>query len=448
MLFSAFCTGAKFRAFPLQETTQPLCNPWRGLYTIYRYRVLADISASAQSQIAAWAISPEQSLALVEVNLQAFRAQMLSAGALEQIEQVLIFFVQQRKQLLLRFLYDWDGHGIQNEPDELDTILQHIRHLAPLLHQYTDLIFVLQGFFIGSWGEMHSTRFSGESELAALLREMNLAAGKRTFLAVRCPNQWRLLYRSFRPLHQSEAFSGEGGARTGLFNDAIFGSDTDFGTYGHTSAHAALSPGEKLLREDELDFQDQLCRFVPSGGEVVSAQTPVAVKVAMRTMQRMHLSYLNAAYDPAILDRWKATSIDQPHSVWNGSSYFNYLAQHLGYRYLVESVRLERRRRDSCTLCIVVCNKGFASCYYPMDVSVQALCGGTLQTYPVYADLRCWAPGQSITLRVELPLPTSDAAFQILGLAIQDHTGRFIRLANTPMQPDCPLTNPLGVLTR
>lgn len=83
-----------------------------------------------------------------------------------------------------------------------------------------------------------------------------------------------------------------------------------------------------------------------------------------------------------------------------------------------------------------------------MDVSVQALCGGTLQTYPVYADLRCWAPGQSITLRVELPLPTSDAAFQILGLAIQDHTGRFIRLANTPMQPDCPLTNPLGVLTR
>lgn len=448
MLFSAFRPGAKFRAFPLQETPRPLCNPWRGLYTIYRYRVLADAAAPAQPQIAAWAVSPEQSLALVEVNLRAFRAQALSAGALEQIGQVLAFFAQQRKQLLLRFLYDWDGQGIQNEPDEVGTILQHIRQLAPLLHQYTDLIFVLQGFFIGSWGEMHSTRFSGEIELAALLKELDRAAGSRTFLAVRCPNQWRMLYRSFRPLQQSEAFSGVGGARTGLFNDAILGSDTDFGTYGRTSARAASSPGEKLLREDELDFQAQLCRFVPSGGEVVAAQTPVDAQTALQTMQRMHLSYLNAAYDPAVLDRWKTEPFSQPHSVWSGSSCFDHLAQHLGYRYLVESVRLEKGRRDSCILCIAVRNEGFAGCYYPMDVSVQALGGGTLRAYPVQTDLRRWAPGQSVTLRAELPLPSSDADSQIMGLAIQDDTGRSIRLANTPPQPGCPLTNPLGVLTR
>ena len=52
-------------------------------------------------------------------------------------------------KVVLRFSYNF-GNG----PDAtLDRVLQHIDQLEPILHEYEDVIAVLQAGFIGAWGE-------------------------------------------------------------------------------------------------------------------------------------------------------------------------------------------------------------------------------------------------------------------------------------------------------
>jgi hypothetical protein len=69
-------------------------------------------------------------------------------------------------RLLIRFIYNFGpaGPGARDVPASL--IASHIDQLAPILRQHRDLVFALQGGFIGTWGEWHSST-SGNDNTAS-----------------------------------------------------------------------------------------------------------------------------------------------------------------------------------------------------------------------------------------------------------------------------------------
>lgn len=128
-----------------------------------------------------------------------------------------------------------------------------------------------------------------------------------------------------------------------LFDDGIFGSETDLGTY--ENREAALSFLEKEMEG----------RFV--GGEALNCLDGglIGFEQAAADFKRMHLSYLNSSYQPEILEKWKQEKVTEP-GPYQGLSGYEYLERHLGYRFVLRNARLDRRGLE-----IEIENVGFAA---------------------------------------------------------------------------------------
>ena len=137
------------------ESNRELKNPNRGLYSLYPFAITDEEEAyvAKVAEYCAW--SPDTTLALVEINLQSYQAGEISEAGLSNIDALLNAWGQSGKRLIIRFLYDWDGESGLHEPESMDIILRHMAQLGPLLQRHKDMIFTLQGLFVGSWGEMH-----------------------------------------------------------------------------------------------------------------------------------------------------------------------------------------------------------------------------------------------------------------------------------------------------
>lgn len=152
--------------------------------------------------------------------------------------------------------------------------------------------------------------------------------------------------------------------RLGLFNDGMLGTANDTGTYGDTAA-SADTYRSAWVREDELSFQNELCNFVPNGGEVTLDNPLNDLAHAIQDLSRMHVSYLNSEHDPAVLDKWKAAAYKDKASVFNGLSGYDYIERHLGYRYVIQDTAL-----DSSDFQIRLENVGFSVCYRKLDLQL------------------------------------------------------------------------------
>ena len=96
--------------------------------------------------------------------------------------------------------------------------------------------------------------------------------------------------------------------RLGLFNDGMLGSESDLGTYGDTARRDATSPSYKGTRKEELAFQNNLCRYVPNGGEVIFNNTLSDLETSVSALRTMHVSYLNADNDGRVMEKWRNTT--------------------------------------------------------------------------------------------------------------------------------------------
>lgn len=438
--------------YRLHERTDALRNPYRGMYTIFR--VHADAPLDVAEQINGTdlnSIAADQTLVLLEVNLHHFREGDLSEGALSNIEDTFKFFENRQLQLILRFVYDWEGQGAMHEPSSISIILRHMEQLSPLLKRYSGLIYILQGLFIGSWGEMHNTRYSGISDLTLLAGTLASCSAPETFIALRCPWHWRVIFKTYSPLSYSDLLHAVPQARFCLFNDAIMGSETDMGTYGTLPRSASVSLTDKLCRYDELAFQQMLCRYVPNGGEVLKNSPLNDVKPALKTMAAMHLSYLNSSYDRNVLDKWRRSS-SALSKIFRGHSDFDYIAAHLGYRYVLADSRLTRDRYspDIAQLHLTIINNGFSACYRPLDVSLvlRHKESGDQLILPIDTDIRNWQPQQRCELLLALAEKSIQQGRYQAGLQLRcSLTGREVRLANQPDHQDrFDMTNPIGEL--
>jgi hypothetical protein len=434
MAWSRLSKRIKWVPLPRSEKAEALCNPYCGLYTIYRFFADRELMYPDEVLIEEVPLDPTQQLYLVEINLIHFNDSALSEAALTNIRRIFKHFSSHGKQMILRFLYDWEGKGIISEPRDAATILHHMEQLSPALKEYTAHIYIIQGLFIGSWGEMHNSRYLSERYMSQLAKKLYLCSGEQTQIALRCPSFWRMIFRTFQPLEQSNAFDNSQKARFSLFNDGIMASESDFGTYGAIPEREARFHSDKWTRTDELHFQNQLGLYVSNGGEVLHPCELNDAENAIDTLKTMRVSYLHRHYDEAVLNKWKSSKAGVSDPLWKDKTAFEYIAAHLGYRFTLDAVNLAMDTRNKIRVSVKLINTGFSPCYHKFDVQfiIRTASYSETLTYPVASDTRFWFPDEKIELEALFDLTDLKQHNYILCLRIFDtRTMQPIRIANT-----------------
>ena len=342
------------------------------------------------------------------------------------------------------------------EPDSVETILEHVDQLSQIVNKYKDIVYIYQGVFVGKWGEMHSTPHATSlSSCTDIMKTLNEKLDSSIYLAVRTPCHYRALTNEIRKI--SEQGYGTLIKRLSLFNDGLFRTELDTGTYGASGVTCFDDDVDKLYekkpRKDEVEFQNELCLKVPNGGEVLSnshddeyeeiyeledIEEAIAnpdnynnFYVCENHSKNIHLSYINDKYDRNLFERWDNTFSKQIYKPeWSDVSGEEYMGRHLGYRYVLRDSSFT----DNTTLNIIVENIGFSPAYklFYCEVSFESSEDTFVKT--IDSDNRDWPLNTNITLAINLEneFPTManttyDIYFNLYDLAI-DYD---IRFANT-----------------
>lgn len=437
----------KWMSLPRTEKAETLNNPYCGLYEIFRFFAESKMLQPEEISVEQVSIDPGHQLCLIEINLLHFNEIMLSETALNNVKQIFEYFTMQKKQMIVRFVYDWEGKGILNEPKDIAIILNHMKQLSPSLKEYTNSIYIIQGLFIGSWGEMHSSRFLSDRNMTRLAKELYECTGDKTQIALRCPSFWRMIFQTHRPLDTETAFTDIQKARFSLFNDGMMASEVDFGTYGSVSAIDSKTYSDKWIREDELKFQSKLCTYVSNGGEVINECPYSDVSPAIETLRDMRVSYLHSEYDEQVLHKWKANKAGSVNALWKDKTAYEYITAHLGYRFTLEDVNLSlsSERNGNLKATVKITNMGFAPCYNKFQVKFLIRTASFSESYEheIETDTRMWLPNEKIGLVAEFPISELNLVKKqgklnyILCLGIYDsRSGQSIQIANTFSAPD------------
>ena len=397
----------EYTSYTYEESSRSLDNPYQGFYRMLGYLLTDGENSGINNLERSLTLEGEYRLVLLEINLSRFADGPLSDTALTQLDTILQAWSGEDRKLILRFVYDWDGRGLQSEPKELDIILEHMDQVAPVVNRYTASVYLSQGIFVGNYGEMNNSAYLNREAITTLLTHWAEVTDPSIYLAVRTPAQWRIATDCIELPQPFPAFSDSLIGRLGLYNDGMFGSESDLGTYGDVSRAGSEDPGDKGTREEELDFQNSLCRYAPNGGEVISNGVYTDLDNAIRDLARMHVSYLNDAYDPAAINKWKA-SVYTGEGCFNGMSGYEYIREHLGYRYVLRdsSLQFNTWKDEEASLFFTLENVGFASALreFSMTVTwenVQTMESGEL---PVMADIRYLSGGEKETYELQFPI--------------------------------------------
>lgn len=422
------------------ESAKRIENPNRGFYHLYGFEI-EDEETDYREEIAVkFCQDTETSLALIEVNLNRFRDRDISEQGLANIKALMEALRTTKKQLIVRFLYAWDGQGEEAEPDSLDRILGHMRQCEPVFSEYSDVIFTLQGVFVGAYGEMHGSRYLSAENLRTLLQTLGEVTDPSVYLAVRTPAFWRMATGLADP---SEASRQEGtlAYRLGLFNDGMLGSVSDIGTYAdeeeENQENAAGTLSEKWSRQEELAFQEILCAAVPNGGETVLDNAYNDFENAVRDLSAMHVTYLNRDYDAGVLEKWAGTAVTE-NGCYAGMDGLSYMERHLGYRLVLREADMAYDwKKDMLSVGVTVQNVGFAPLYREAEARIL-LCNrdtGEIRSYLTGQDVRTLAGGtemeETLTLQAQILLAGEPAGEYAVFLELTDtFSGRRIVFGN------------------
>ena len=141
--------------------------------------------------------------------------------------------------------------------------------------------------------------------------------------------------------------------RIGLYNDGYLGSESDLGTFKN--------------REVEIQWLEKQALHTLYGGEVVAnyAQgTPLnTVKYMSEEAFRTHTSYLNGIYNDKVIDSWKSEKYDGTDELYKGQTGYTYIANHLGYRFVLRKSSISEtiKQNEKLSIELNIENVGFGN---------------------------------------------------------------------------------------
>ncbi len=381
----------RFEPFELIESAEELYNPGRGWYQIHTFET--GICRTPEEMRSS--LHETDALVLLLIRISS-GGEALNQEELDWIRFILKTFSEAGKDILLRFVYDLEGKGLENEPDRFAIVERHFQQLAKLMETQAEHIFVYQGILVGSWGEMHTSRYLSSRYMCRLASIFREGTGGRIYHSVRKPVQWRQIF------DREDWERTAGTAKTGLYNDGILASETDLGTFGYQPREEA-GWEQPWLPQEELAFEERLCRYVPQGGEVVFGEMTERMpleQIAGR-LSRMNLSYLNRDHDKRVFEIWQKLKWEK-EDVWQGMNGFDYIGRHLGYRFVVRKAVLKPKRREM-KLQLEIENIGFARMYQEAELSLEYEDPeGNTEIQRIKTDVRSWNPGERVCLSQSL----------------------------------------------
>lgn len=362
-------------------------NPMRGWYSIYTFQA----EQKPDFEDLKWCLQENESMALVIFDIGYFKNKALSKDALLYLAQILEFFSEHERDVILRPVYDRVGKGRQHEPETFEQVMMHLQQMGEALQQNAFSVVIFQGLLVGSWGEMHDSSYLSQEHLEKLSQCILPYLEKEIYLAVRTPAQWRQLV--------DEKTFNNSMCRITLFDDGIFGSDSHLGTFGMYTKEAA-GWQNAWMREEELIFEEKLCLKVPCGGEVLAScdgkkRHPEDMYQEIR---KMHLSYLNSKHDIKRLDEWREMT-------WQGQSFYDYVSEHLGYCFSVSSIKFQIKHglRKKLQLLLEIKNEGFGVCFQETEAELIIESNSEKQVIMVPIDFRKWRLDEKRQVVVNLP---------------------------------------------
>lgn len=384
--------GAGFQPALFQEEKKAVRNPGRGFYEIHTFALGAggDHGLPWDLENLRWCIKEGHSLALVLLDIKKARDRELTDEELKCVDGLLAAFDTLDVDVILRPVYDREGRGIENEPALLSRVVRHMEQLSPVIMAHRKKILLIQGLLVGSWGEMHTSKFLHPQALESLadvwLENTDL------YLAVRTPAQHRLLseggenkriagrYEERIALRCEERIAGRYQERIALYNDGLFGSETDMGTYADY--------------EKDIAYLYERCGHVPNGGEAVSGAGYPEPEAVIERLRQLHLSYLNSAHDVKMLDHFRMLR-------YQGESLYDYIEAHLGYRFVIRKAE-GKLKNGELNLRIEIENTGFGNLCQEALLSLVLEEDGERREQSLAEDPRRWEPGARVTVEAKL----------------------------------------------
>ena len=274
-----------------------------------------------------------------------------------------------------RFAYTWDGHG-GCEPDVFEMILVHIRQLSELITEYADVIPAIECGMIGAYGEMHTSRYTGEAYSNRIIDAWLRNTPESVRLLIRsCP----YIVHYFGAKTKTELFANAAKynqsdwMRIGFYNDGYLGTGGDYGTWGGGSTIT-------FTREEGIRFLESRGN-VPYGGEFATIDEnvyqgygtadlfdPMKYNI-VEEWYRTHLSYLRTFHSTGMLIYrklkalpFKVTNYNSPYlpdlHEYEDVDLMKFSEDHAGARYVVRGINLERGEKTA-RLGISIENTGF-----------------------------------------------------------------------------------------
>lgn len=314
-----FKNAYTFKAARFKEDDIDPVNPDRGWFHLYTFDVRSeDIKPGLETVVT----DPDQSVVLILICI----GKKVNDDTVVKIKEIIDHFCNEGKDIVLRVTFDTNGHALEKEPEEIEDVLECAEKIGKLLSELGDKIFVYQGLLVGNWGEMHTTRYDDHESLGRIYEKLSRddegVCGP--YITVRRPD-----------IHMALTKPGD---RLGLFNDAIFASEDELGTYADP--------------EIDSEYESKVSLNLPYGGETVYGNGYIKTlsdKDILNRFTKKRITYLNCDHDVKLLDHLKADD-----------KLYGYISKHLGYRLYVSDVKYSH---GSKSLTVKVSNSGFAPVY-------------------------------------------------------------------------------------
>ncbi|MDE5855963.1 MAG: DUF4832 domain-containing protein, partial [Anaeroplasmataceae bacterium] len=224
--------------------------------------------------------------------------------------------------VIVRFAYDPGFNGSKDIEPEISMMEKHIESLKPLFNKYEKMITAVECGLVGPWGEMHSSKIANQETYNKLIDSYLKVLPNSLKLLVRRP---KFLYSYYGyTLATLNDFSVQN-CRLGVYNDGYLGSGNDLGTYDN--------------REIEVAWLSKINEECSYGGEVtVPGSSYNQLNNAVDDMFKLHLSYLNLRWNDQVVKRWQDTKYTGSDPLYKSSTEFDYIKNHLGYRFVLENL--------------------------------------------------------------------------------------------------------------
>ena len=394
-------------------------NPERGFYSGSEVRS-ADGKGISKATMTA-ARNQGRSLFLLEFNLKDYVSSDISEDFLQTIRARFESLRTGGLKCILRFAYCFPSGGNEEElapfkpwDAPLEQVQRHLDQLKPVLHEYADVILVVQAGFIGCWGEWYYTdNFKDNASRRALVDALLEAVPTDRQIELRTPGYKRNLFgfTYADTITRAEAHQPTPKARLGGHNDCYLTGPNDVGTYstakdrdywGSESLYTIMG-GESCAYD--MNYDNGLTAYCHCEGTE-------KYNGALKDMAINHFTYLNISYFGNVITRWK------------NEGCLDEIKRRLGYRFILEEGEFTKKAEAGkpFEINLTLRNEGFSPAQNPRDVEL-VLCdasGKVLNTWPLDSDPRYWMPAQKTTINKTITIPDGVSGNLTLFLNLPD----------------------------